>query len=87
MGNRIWSEMARRASLSECGVPPLGESLPLGTYSVAWHATSVDTHQTDGTYRFTLAATDGSGISLNSCLGSGNRRRCDHGCSLFYRDQ
>ena len=29
-----------------------------GTYTVAWHATSVDTHQTDGQYRFTVAATN-----------------------------
>ena len=26
-----------------------------GTYTVTWHATSVDTHKTQGTYRFTLA--------------------------------
>jgi periplasmic copper chaperone A len=35
-----------------------------GTYTVAWHATSVDTHQTDGSYRFTVAAMDQSGIGL-----------------------
>jgi periplasmic copper chaperone A len=45
--------------------PPAGQRLPPGTYTVAWHATSVDTHQTDGSYRFTRAATEGSGISLN----------------------
>jgi periplasmic copper chaperone A len=39
-------------------------SLRPGTYTVAWHATSVDTHRTDGTYRFTVAATDALGISL-----------------------
>ena len=39
-------------------------NLQPGTYTVAWHATSVDTHRTDGTYRFTVAATDASGISL-----------------------
>lgn len=44
--------------------PRAGESLPPGTYSVAWHATSVDTHQTDGGYHFTIAAADTSGISL-----------------------
>jgi hypothetical protein len=38
--------------------------LPPGTYNVAWHATSVDTHQTDGSYRFTVAATDASGINF-----------------------
>jgi periplasmic copper chaperone A len=39
-------------------------SLPPGTYTVAWHAISVDTHRTDGTYRFTVAATNASGISF-----------------------
>jgi copper(I)-binding protein len=39
-------------------------SLPPGMYTVAWHATSVDTHRTDGTYRFTVAATNASGISF-----------------------
>jgi copper(I)-binding protein len=38
--------------------------LPPGTYTVAWHATSVDTHQTDGTYRFTVADTNATGIGL-----------------------
>jgi periplasmic copper chaperone A len=56
-------EGATRLAVGVRSQPP-GESLPLGTYSVAWHATSVDTHQTDGTYRFTLAANDGLGISL-----------------------
>lgn len=40
-------------------------NLTPGTYTVAWHAMSVDTHQTDGTYRFSVAATDQSGISLD----------------------
>lgn len=35
-----------------------------GTYVVAWHATSVDTHQTDGSYRFTVATADASNITL-----------------------
>ncbi len=26
-----------------------------GTYTVIWHATSVDTHKTEGSYRFTVA--------------------------------
>ena len=26
-----------------------------GTYTVTWHATSTDTHKTEGTYSFTLA--------------------------------
>jgi copper resistance protein C len=28
--------------------------LPAGTYKVIWHATSVDTHKTEGTYQFTV---------------------------------
>ena len=28
--------------------------LPPGTYQVLWHAVSVDTHATDGTYTFTV---------------------------------
>ena len=39
-------------------------NLPPGTYTVVWHATSVDTHQTDGSYRFTVAVADPSGISF-----------------------
>jgi copper(I)-binding protein len=35
-----------------------------GSYTVAWQATSVDTHKTDGRYQFTLAAADGSDIVL-----------------------
>jgi periplasmic copper chaperone A len=37
-----------------------------GTYTVAWHATSVDTHRTDGTYRFTVAAADASNIDIEN---------------------
>ncbi len=40
------------------------QALPPGTYAVAWHVTSVDTHKTDGIYHFTVAATDASGITL-----------------------
>lgn len=29
--------------------------LPAGAYTVEWHATSVDTHKTEGRYRFTVA--------------------------------
>lgn len=39
-------------------------ALPAGPYTVVWHATSVDTHKTEGTYHFTLAASDAAGISL-----------------------
>lgn len=28
--------------------------LPPGTYTVIWHATSVDTHKTEGNYQFTI---------------------------------
>ncbi len=28
--------------------------LPPGTYSVRWHATSVDTHKTEGSFQFTV---------------------------------
>lgn len=28
--------------------------LPPGTYKVTWHATSVDTHKTEGTFSFTV---------------------------------
>ncbi|MFZ0021558.1 MAG: copper chaperone PCu(A)C [Acetobacteraceae bacterium] len=40
------------------------QALPPGTYAVAWHATSVDTHKTDGSYHFTIAPADASGISI-----------------------
>ena len=29
-------------------------ALPPGVYTVQWHATAVDTHKTEGTYRFTV---------------------------------
>jgi copper resistance protein C len=29
--------------------------LPPGTYTVIWHVTSVDTHKTEGSYRFTIS--------------------------------
>jgi methionine-rich copper-binding protein CopC len=29
-------------------------ALPAGQYTVIWHATSVDTHKTEGSYRFTV---------------------------------
>jgi methionine-rich copper-binding protein CopC len=31
------------------------KTLPPGRYTVTWHATSVDTHKTQGTYSFTVA--------------------------------
>ncbi len=33
------------------GLPPL----PPGRYTVTWHAVSVDTHRTEGTFTFTVA--------------------------------
>jgi methionine-rich copper-binding protein CopC len=30
-------------------------SLGRGTYTVTWHATSVDTHKTEGSFQFTIA--------------------------------
>ena len=33
---------------------PVTKLLP-GTYTVTWHVVSVDTHKTQGTYRFTVA--------------------------------
>jgi hypothetical protein len=33
---------------------PVGQLAP-GTYTVTWHAVSVDTHKTQGSYRFTIA--------------------------------
>ncbi len=32
------------------------KALQPGSYTVVWHATAVDTHKTDGTFHFTLAA-------------------------------
>ena len=33
----------------------LGRALPPGTYSVSWHAVSVDTHASQGTFSFTVS--------------------------------
>jgi len=33
----------------------LAHALKPGTYAVSWHVVSVDTHHTQGTYRFTIA--------------------------------
>ena len=35
-------------------VVPVGGLAP-GTYTVTWHVVSIDTHKTQGTYRFTVA--------------------------------
>ena len=42
----------------------LASGLAPGAYSVAWRVTSVDTHKSDGSFQFTLAAADASGISV-----------------------
>jgi methionine-rich copper-binding protein CopC len=44
----IASGNARRLMVTVGGLKP-------GTYKVVWHATSVDTHRTEGSYRFTVA--------------------------------
>ena len=36
-------------------VVPVEGSLAPGVYTVAWHAVSVDTHRTQGSFRFTVA--------------------------------
>ena len=36
-------------------VVPLAGKLPPGVYAVTWHAVSVDTHRTQGSFRFTVA--------------------------------
>ena len=35
-------------------VVPIGSHLTAGTYNVAWHAVSVDTHRVSGTYTFKI---------------------------------
>jgi copper(I)-binding protein len=39
--------------------------LPPGVYTVVWHATAVDTHKTEGTYKFTVAAAAETGITVD----------------------
>ena len=41
------------------------KTVPPGIYSVAWQATSVDTHKTNDSHQFTLAAADASDITLD----------------------
>jgi methionine-rich copper-binding protein CopC len=36
-------------------VAPISQPLKPGTYTVTWHAVSVDTHKTQGSFNFTLA--------------------------------
>ena len=35
-------------------VAPIAKSLAAGAYTVHWHAVSVDTHHTQGTFQFTV---------------------------------
>jgi copper(I)-binding protein len=51
----------KRLGVALTSVPP---GLPSGIYTVTWHATSVDTHKTEGTFHFTVAATASRGISV-----------------------
>ena len=48
---------ASNNSLLIVSVPPL----PNGTYTVTWHVTSVDTHRTQGHFKFTVKAGGGMG--------------------------
>ena len=41
---------AKNKSLLEISLPPL----PAGTYTVIWHVVSVDTHRTQGRFKFTI---------------------------------
>ena len=58
-----------------------------GTYTVVWHVTSVDTHKTDGTYHFTIAAADASRHQLGACLGPSERGRRNDRRRLFHGDR
>jgi methionine-rich copper-binding protein CopC len=35
-------------------IVPIANALPAGAYTVHWHAVSVDTHHTQGTFKFTV---------------------------------
>jgi methionine-rich copper-binding protein CopC len=43
---------ARPPAFSEANVTVTLKPLAPGTYRVSWHAVSVDTHRTDGSYKF-----------------------------------
>lgn len=45
---RVASDNNRQLSIELPKLPP-------GSYTVIWHATSVDTHKTEGSYRFIVA--------------------------------
>ena len=46
-GLHVAPDNNRRLSIALTKLPP-------GIYTVIWHATSVDTHKTEGSYRFTV---------------------------------
>jgi len=62
-GVRIVSEAGTAIPTGHVAVDPsdqtivtvrLGRALPPGTYTVNWHVVSVDTHPTQGSFRFTV---------------------------------
>jgi len=62
-GARIVSEAGTVIPTGKVAVDPsnnavvivrLGRALPPGSYTVSWHVVSVDTHPTQGTFRFTV---------------------------------
>jgi periplasmic copper chaperone A len=67
---------AKRLSVGLRGVSP-------GTYVVTWHATSVDTHQTDGSYRFTVAAGDASNITVEHAWARPTASAATTGAAYF----
>jgi methionine-rich copper-binding protein CopC len=60
----VTNEAGQRVDLGNAQIPPgssaqlqIGlEPLPRGTYLVSWHVVSVDTHPTEGTFTFDVAA-------------------------------
>jgi copper resistance protein C len=42
------------AGHQEVLIVPIAKALPPGAYTVRWHAVSVDTHHTQGTFEFTV---------------------------------
>jgi methionine-rich copper-binding protein CopC len=53
-GAAIDTGKAHRASGDERRLVVSLPKLTPGTYTVIWHATSVDTHKTEGSYKFTV---------------------------------
>ena len=59
------------------------QTLAPGTYAVVWHATSVDTHKTDGSYHFTVAQTDASGIGVEHVWARATAGAASTGAAYF----